>query len=215
MTKDLTLYPTKLKSQIEAIPADYWEMGEKQLRKQAKPSLTEYEMKVALWGEIDASNEMGRKISVYNIYSDVCSEAFFYKTINNLEKLAWLMSPLRKYEDKAAAALEKATERYEELLSMEITTTRKVKNKETGQYEEVTQTDPKKAAVLLATIKNVEERVKGMAVQKQISVHEKGPKDKKYEENMEEINKRLTELRESERMKELPIIEAEVINEKS
>ena len=88
--------------------------------------------------------------------------------------MAWLTSPLTSYEDKTKAALDMVTERYDELISMDITTTRRIKD-EDGEYRLIKETDPKKALVLLQVIKNLEDRIKGTTIQRQISITSGSP----------------------------------------
>ena len=81
-----------------------------------------------------------------------------------------------------------AKKRYADLINMSIN-----KYKDGEPTNEV---DPKKASVLLAVIKNLEDRSMGSALQRQISVSTKEPsgKEDKAALDMTAVNKRLKEL---------------------
>jgi len=154
-----TLFFGKLLDSIEAVPQNYYGRSIRYLEDQARPNLTMYRIKANFWREIDKAQKSNRKVVATEVFRGVCKSNYFWeKIVANVDKMAWLLTPLEDYEDQTKAALNKAITRYDELLNMEITSTKRVKNKATGEYEEVTTTDPKKAMVLLSVIKNLEER---------------------------------------------------------
>lgn len=167
-------YTEKLKEAIEAIPQEYALLPEETLRSKLDPDIKLYEVKRAYWEELCQAQDEGRKMRIHRIYDGIVSKPYFYEIIKNPLKMAWITSPLTSYENKTKAALDMVTERYNELITMDITTTRRIKD-EFGDYKLITETDPKKALVLLQVIKNLEDRIKGTAVQRQVSVHTKEP----------------------------------------
>lgn len=194
--KSLSVYTTKIREAVERVPQEIMDMSEVVLRKEIDPSLRMYELRRAFWEELAAAQEgVGRTINVTRIIEGKYSKGYFYQQIlPNHYKLAWLMHPLVAYEDKTKAALDRVTERYDELINMEITSTKQIKNKETGEWDTVTETDPKKALVLLQVMKNLEDRIKGTSIQRQVSISADKPENKKAKLDMKAVENRLKEL---------------------
>lgn len=193
--KDVSVYTDSINDAISEIPQAYLDMSDDGLEKEAQPNLKLYELKRKFWDEIFAAQERGGKMRPKNIYNGIMSDTMFYNRIlKNHAKVAWLISPLTTYENRTKAALDKVTKRYEELITMDITTK---KFKKVGdKVVEWTETDPRKALVLLQTIKNLEERIHGTAIQRQVNVHTNTPSDKQGRAtlDMDKIDKRLKEL---------------------
>lgn len=194
---NVTVYSTALEKAISNIPDEIRYMSEERLRTKIQPTLKLYEVKRAFWEELTEAQQRGKKMRMWRIHQNLCNKEYFYRIIRDPNKMAWIISPLVHYEDKTKAALDAVSERYEELIKMDITTTKRIKNAD-GQYELVTETDPKKALVLLQVIKNLEDRIKGTAVQRQLSVHTDRPRDAEGSGtgtlDMEAVNDRLKEL---------------------
>lgn len=196
-------YTDGLKRHIEQIPQELLELSERDLRKKLNPSLKLYEVKRAFWEELYRAQEENREMRMWRVYDGKFSKQYFYdKVIKDFYKLAWIISPLNSYEEKTKAALDKISERYEELIGMEITTRRKVKT-EDGSFDWITEVDPKKAALLLAVIKNLEDRVKGTAIQRNVTANIEAPKDKSVSVSMDRLDDRLKELEEQLGVKKL------------
>lgn len=193
MDNEIELYREDLKNKLEALPPEVWKKTEVELKLASKPSLEEFELKNKLWEEMASAQEMGRKIYEPAIYKDICSKFRWKNMLKNQAKLAWLFSPLVKYEEKAKALLEVATDRYLEILNMDIGVVRKID----GEYISTAEVDPKKASIMLAAIKNLEDRVKGTSVQKSVSIHTTEPKTNKSDKadlNIDLVNEKIKEL---------------------
>jgi hypothetical protein len=195
--KQVTVYSSALEKAISSIPDDIRYMSEEKLRTKIQPTLKLYEVKRAFWEELTEAQERGKKMRMWRIHQNLCNKEYFYRIIRDPNKMAWIISPLVHYEDKTKAALDAVSERYEELINMDITTTKRIKD-ENGEYQMVVETDPKKALVLLQVIKNLEDRIKGTAVQRQLSVHTDRPRDAGGAGtgtlDMDAVNDRLKEL---------------------
>lgn len=192
-----SVYSDKLKESIESIPQELYSLTEKSLRDRISPDIKMYELKRAFWEELWFAQENSRTMRVWRIYDGKVSKQYFYQDIlPNREKMAWLTSPLTGYEDKTKAALDMVTERYNELIGMDITTTKRIKGND-GEWKTVTETDPKKALVLLQVIKNLEDRIKGTAIQRQVNVNTGSPSGqgaKSVALDMKAVEDRLAEL---------------------
>ena len=191
-----SVYSDKVKEAIESIPQELYSLSEEALRVRVKPTLKLYEVKRAFWEELLMAQERGTSMRNWRVYDGKVSKAYFYeKILRDHEKMAWITSPLDSYEDKSKAALDMVTQRYEDLINMDIMTTKK--RKVGDEWEEYREVCPKKAAVLLSVIKNLEDRIKGTAIQRQVNVHTNEPSKKtKAELDMSEVNNRLIELEE-------------------
>jgi len=172
----ITVYSDKIKECIEAIPDHIRSMDEEELRKEIDPNIKLYQVKRSFWEEITRVQGSGKRMIVAKVYNNIMGKEYFYDMIKDAHKMAWIINPLTSYEDKTQAALDKVTERYDELINMPITSHKKIKDKE-GNDEWIEEVDPKKALVLLQVIRNLEDRIKGTAVQRQVSVHTNKPGD--------------------------------------
>ena len=193
--KEISVYTDSIKKAIESIPEQYLDMAEDKLEREAQPNLKLYELKRKFWEEIFEAQKTGRTMKPKNVYDGVMSDAmFFNRILKTPVKVAWLIAPLTTYENRTKAALDKVTKRYEELISMDITSK---KFKKVGdEIIEWKETDPRKALVLLQTIKNLEERIHGTAIQRQVNVHTNTPSDKdgRATLDMDKVDSRLQEL---------------------
>jgi hypothetical protein len=189
-----TVFTDGIKRHIERIPEELRLQSDKELEKQFKPSANLYRIRQAFWKEIAIAEERNKKIRPKHIYTGIVSEQYFFdKILRSDLKLAWIISPLATYEDMCNAILQKGMQRYEELIDIDINVWKKRKN-EDGEWVEYRDVCPKKAAVLLAAIKNVEERVKGLAVQRQIVHKTEEKKVRTITEDPRELAEKIKEL---------------------
>lgn len=195
--RGLQIYTDAIRNAIEAIPQELIVKSEEELRKLVKPSYQNYQFKNYFWDEMARATNTGTRMVARRIYEKMfCRQHFYDRVLKNKELMAWVITPIVEYENKAKAALDKISERYEELINMEITTVKRIKG-EDGEYRIIEETDPKKALVLLQTIKNLEERVKGSSIQRQVSVSTNTPETGRGEElalDMKAIENKLEEL---------------------
>jgi len=195
--EEYSVYSDAITEAIARIPSAILELDEDQLRKKIDPSIKDYELKRAFWAEVVAKQAKRRKMILTKVYRNIFSKESFYRIIKDPARMAWLIHPVTSYEDKTQAALDKVTERYEELISMEITSTKKVKD-EDGEDKWITEVDPKKALVLLSVIRNLEDRLKGTSIQRQVTVNTGRPTDGSGNAvgtmNMQEVKDRMKEL---------------------
>lgn len=192
----VAVYSEGIQKAIEAVPKEIRDMDEQELAEKFDPGLKLYEVKRAFWEEYTQAQMENRKMRVYKVHEAI-NKDYFYKIIKDPYKMAWILHPMQRYENKIQAVLDKAVSRYNELIGMEITTIKRIKD-ENGDYRIIEEVDPRKAAVLFQVIKSVEDRVKGSAVQRQVSVHTDRPRDAAGAGtgalNMDAVNERLQEL---------------------
>lgn len=172
-------------------------MDEGKLTKLLDPSFKLYQIKRAFWEERLRAEETGKPMVATRVYSGRMAKSYFYREVlRNHLIMAWIIQPVTEYEDKTRVLLDKAVERYDELISVEIHSKKRIKNAD-GDWELIDEFDPKKGLVLLQAIKSLEDRVKGASVQRQVSVHTKEPDGqgvRKASLNMDQIDKRLKEI---------------------
>lgn len=195
--EEYSVYSDRVLEAINAIPDHVLNMDEDKLRVIVDPSIKDYELKRAFWAEVLDKQGKKRKIIVSHIYRNIFTKESFYRIIDDVNRMAWIIHPLTSYENKTQAALDKVTERYDELISMDINTSKKIKDDD-GNDKWITETDPKKALVLLQVIKNLEDRIKGTSIQRQVSVHTDRPQNANGlgvgSVDMKAVNERLKEL---------------------
>lgn len=198
MQYDLTRnVPQYIQERYNNIPEHIRDLSEDDLESYFKPKIALYQIKNRIWDEISKKQrDPNRKITLASIYSGICSDVTLSKYMDNNYILAWFMTPMASYDAIANAVLAKATKRYEDLISIDIMVTKKKKNSD-GDFEYYQTVDPKKADILLKTIQNIEDRVLGTAVQKNINLSgdlDKTDSNIKVDFNIEEVNKRIKEL---------------------
>ncbi len=149
---------------IMKIPEEMLDMPEHLLKRQATPTATDYALRVSFWREYEQTMTLGKpKITSLRVYVGICHERYFYgKFLGNPAKVAWMILPLQSYKKEMAAILHRGTERLWELIQMDI----RLPAKKKGAKRRV---DARLAEILLKTIEKVENRVHGMAVQRQES----------------------------------------------
>ncbi len=145
----------KLKGIVTDLPEDLLDMSEAELKAKAHPTPGDYALRVSFWREFERVMWKGHgKIASASIYAGIVSDSYFYnKFLTNKYKFAWMIRPSQTYQKEMDAILYRCTERLWELIEIPLQNKR-------GQL------DSKAAEVLLKTIAQVENRVKGMAVQR-------------------------------------------------
>lgn len=211
------LIPEKIRLRYAALPEELKYQTEQELRNHHTYTVTDERLRVAFWREVQKCMSTGKHLITKRVISGICSEPYFYqKFLTNDMKLAWMLQPIIPYETRTDAMLNLAVGRYQEILDMEITSIKKtiVKLDDDGKpvYDYIKQVDPAKANLLISTIQKLEDRVKGMAIQKNVTVKETGKAGEKVEGmDMSAIDKKLEELR---KLTDSKTIEAEVIDVK-
>lgn len=145
---------TALGKALSRVPKQYLDLSEEEARTLAKPTKTDYALRVSLWREITLSNETGDTISSSRIHRGVCSYQHFWQNVlGRPEKLAWLLQPVRDYEEMLEPLLLKAQERLYEIVTLDF------KDKRGRPI-------PSLVRVLLDTTKMLENRLRGGSVQR-------------------------------------------------
>jgi hypothetical protein len=186
-----------VKERYLAIPEKLKRSSEKQLRRKLAPSVEEMQFKQRFHREFKIAQERNRKMVMKKVYDGIYRKDYFYENVlfNHL-LMAWVTAPLVDLDQKISAALWLGADRYDELVNMDITTTKRIKN-ENDEWVMIQEVDPKKAMVLVTVMKHLADRHMGLAVQKQVTVNINEPSiadGDKAELNMDKVNERLKEL---------------------
>jgi len=195
------LLPNKIRERYAELPEELKYVTENELKERYKVTLTDERLRVSFWREVQKSMKTGKCITSKRIFSGICSEPYFYtKFLRHDLKLAWMLQPVMPYEAATNALLSMAIGRYEEIINMDITTMKKtcIGTDDDGKpvFDYIKQIDVSKARLLMDTVTKLEDRVKGMAIQKNITVTEKAPQEGQMETmDMKAINEKLESLR--------------------
>jgi len=188
-----------VKKMILAIPENLRKKTEKQLRGRLVPSIEQMQFKQKFHEEFTAAKERNSKMIMTRVYNKIYKKDYFYENVlHNHLLMAWVTTPLVDLDLKISAALLLGADRYEELVNMDITTTKRIKGVD-NEWIMITEVDPKKAMVLVTVMKHLADRHMGLAVQKQVTVNVTEPSLKegdRAELNMDKVNERLKELEE-------------------
>lgn len=192
---DIVVYGDSLATAIKNIPDEVMDDSEENLREDINPDNKMYEMRRAFWEEMVLAQNESRKMVTKRIYDGKYTKSYFYNHIlKDVRKVAWMIHPLVEYNCTVQAILDRGLERLPELVNMEITV--KKRRKVDGEWVEWEETCPKKALVLWQVVKDLQDRIKGTAIQRQAVIHATEPSDSKAkpELSMEAVTARLKEL---------------------
>lgn len=145
----------RLKEAVLNIPEEIFLKTEGDLRMSVKPTNADFALRVSFWREFERVLWKGSgAISPASVMAGIVSEQYFYKEfLSNPKKVAFMIRPMQTYNKEMEAILMRATERLWELIEIPI-------------YNSKGRFDSKAAEVLMKAVAQVENRVKGMAVQK-------------------------------------------------
>ena len=146
------LLSKKLANAVESLPTDMKEATEADLRKMLKPGKLLYSLRNSFWKEFERARTKGQMMKNSNIVRNICTEVYFYKSVvTDPQKVAWITSPAQNYQSQVEALADKATDRLDELLSIEI-------------HDEDGRIDVRRGELLLKAIVEATNRAKGQAV---------------------------------------------------
>lgn len=196
------LYSPAFIRAIEKLNPDDLLLDEDTLRSRFKATILDHELKQAFWKELALAQKQSRKMKDANVYQGRCVSSYFYsKVLMDKNRMPWMLHPVSSYEDKIESILDSTVQRYNEILQMDISCQRARMewDDEANKYKRVyyTDTDAKKALVLLQAIKNIEDRVKGATLQKQLMIKTSTPsvrEDETADIDMVAVDARLKEL---------------------
>lgn len=177
---------------IENIAPAICELSEPELKSMVKPTPVDYALKTSFWREFQKADATGGVVTSRDVYGGISTPVYFRNhVLKNQFKVAWLCRPTQIYEKEIEALLTRGTERLWEIMDCEI-------------YDDNGRLDVKRGHLVLDTIKMVEQRARGLAVQRvqSVNVNIESQKPKLVVANNDDIDKRIAEL-ESE-LKRLP-----------
>jgi len=152
-----------LRECILAVPQEFMLMDIAELRQRVKPNSNDYYLRANFWKEFQRVTDPGNQgayLSPSKIYKEY-NKATFYEVIRNTARLAFIIRPIKDYEDELNQMMPVAADRLWELINMPV---HKYIFPKKGVCEKVM--DHKAAEIVLKTIQMLENRTKGMAVQR-------------------------------------------------
>ena len=155
----------KLKTAIERIPDKYLNMELPELREEAKPGKSAYLYRMNFWRDFQEVTNPGNQreyIQTSHIYRHGHKRIFYQILEQKPALLAFIVRPIKDYEEELNQMLLVATDRLWELINMPI---HKYQYLKKGQPPEKLM-DVKAAEIILKTIQMLENRTKGLAVQR-------------------------------------------------
>lgn len=169
---------------IISVPPHLALLTEPELFRKVNPSPMDYALRVSFWKEYERIMLNGSGIiSGTAVCMGICTPNQFYNMLKKPERVAWLIKPKQTYAKEMEAILSRGTERLWELIELPI-------------YNKKGEPSGEIAKIVLQAIKQVEDRVKGMAVQRSMNVNAQvvGSEAIRSIESMEQVNARIKEL---------------------
>jgi len=194
------ILPDSIINQYAELPEDLKYSSEEEIRQKHRILPMDEQIRSAFWREMQVCLRVKKRLNLKHVYTGLCSEVHFHRIVRQPHRLAWITTPVVAYEARTDSLLTLAIGRYEEILNMDIKQKKRVitgadeDGKAIYGIEEVI--DPFRAKLLMETIKNLEERVKGLSVQRQHHIHEKNKAENTDVSalGMDEVNKKLAEV---------------------
>lgn len=166
------LLPAKLLESIITLPQEWIGLTDEEIKKKGyKPSITDRKLRTGFWRAVEAAERTGATMSLASICRGVCGTGSLANVMASPPRLAYMLAPIVSYEIETETMLTMALERCNEILEMPIHKYEEMED-ENGEVVRTRTVDLNKAKLLLQVITNVEDRVKGKAVSKNINVNE-------------------------------------------
>lgn len=210
------MLPPYIKEAIDSIPDELRLMDERELRKHVKPNPSVQALRNSFWVEYARCMDRGANwMKVSNVISGICSIEYWAQVVLKSPGLVeWVLRPPISYNRAMEEALYFGVEKIREIL--ELPFQRKSIDPKTG-FDMVI-VDTKVAELVLKAFMLIDTRVKGSVVQRsetktlQVNASMKEVKQAMEAESMEEIEKKLKDLRKRDaelEHKDVNVIEVE------
>lgn len=182
----MSMVEDAIAQRIAAIPDFVFNMSNAELFNKANPTPLEYALRTAFWREYDKlylNNYANVKMKAKDICNGICTPGYFYNILKKPAVCLWMIKPKQTYHREMEAILSRGIERLWEIIEIPI-------------FDETGKADHRLAGVVLQAIKQVEDRVQGMAVQRTqavtVNLSDKNPAV--TGKSMEDINAKIREL---------------------
>jgi hypothetical protein len=167
----------KFSLQVKNIPDEVWGLSTTDLKRKAKVDETLEMVRDAFWAEYDRAVQSNRVMVVSTFYEGICSEWAWRKIRDNFYALCYVCTPVIRYEANLRTLLrENGSKVLKDIL-------------EENPRDEDGRLDVGIASLQLRALKQMEDRVKGLPVQRV-----EGNVVVDYEISHEELVKKLAEL---------------------
>lgn len=211
----ISMLPPYVKEAAEKIPEQLRYMDEKELRKYVRPNPSVQALRNSFWLEYARCiDKEGQWLKIGNILSGICTIEYWAQVVTkNSGMMEWILRPPISYNKAMEEALYFGVERIREIL--ELPFTYNMIDPRTGKEREVV--DSKAAELVLKAFMIIDNRVKGSVLQRsetkslQVNASMKEVQGVMEGQSMEEIEKKLKDLRKKDAALEANIVEAEVV----
>lgn len=172
-----------LRKVVDSIPDEVWGLKEKELQALAQPVPGEYSLRASFWRELERAQSTGTQLKSRAVFTGICT-LYYWKNLilKDQFKVAWLCKPVQNYEREIDALLVRGTERLWEIIDIPMEDPRN------GRV------CPRRATVLLEAIKMIENRAKGLAVQRSQTLNVNVKANSALPESPKELDNRIKEL---------------------
>lgn len=170
---------------IAEIPDHMLTMPNGELFNKANPSPIDYALRTAFWREYDRlylTNYANVKIKAKDVCNGICTVGYFFNILKKPAACLWMIKPKQTYHREMESILSRGIERLWEIIEIPI-------------FDENGKACAKLAGIVLQAIKQVEDRVQGMAVQRTQAVTVNLSDTKQLQgKSMDDINAKIKEL---------------------
>jgi hypothetical protein len=100
---------------------DLFRMGEVELRRACKPTVTDNRLRLAFWNEHNLAQENGTTMRMTSVYAGVCTRQFFEtKYLSEPVNIAWMLCPPASYIIALEEIVARSQTKLSEILDAEV-----------------------------------------------------------------------------------------------
>ena len=187
---------------VSKIEDEVWAMTDKELAAMAQPAPIDYSLRTSFWREVEKAIDGGMKVLSKAVHAGICSGHYWrHHVAKDNFKLAWVCRPVQHYEREIDALLVRGTERLWEIVDIPLDDPR------SGRF------CPRRATVLLEAVKMIENRSKGLAVQRTQAVNLNLNAQSVIPDSPKELDNRIMELEKKIKPMLPPSVMSEIVIE--
>jgi hypothetical protein len=151
----INLVTPKVREAILSIPDELHQIEDHELPNKVRPNRVDWAIRCSFWREYERVVSRGSgRISAASIYGGICEQQYWdQKFLKNSRKVAWMIRPIQSYKKSMETILALGQTRLYEIMHAPV-------------YDNKGQFGSKNASLILQALKMVDDRVKGMAIQR-------------------------------------------------
>lgn len=194
----VNLLPESMQNTIKIIPEKYRAMGEKEARKQFRPTPVMNQLRAQFWMEYNlVQTHQREKMVMANIFAGICTVDYFDGVvIKSKEMLAWMLIPPQHYQALLNEAWDAGMEKLRQII-------------DTPLYDAKGKLSIQAANLVVKVWQLLDQRKHGSVIQKHLNLNVSGQAAKEVAQTMEQNSMESLDFRLKEIKKKMARAEAD------